>query len=219
MSPPRTRQKQKKPVPPHDHREAYCAWNQAVDQSGWQVEDTSYLDSKTLEHQGHAGGVDALIPFWIQGVNAAENGEEVQKMEQFYDKVDAHDDSSWYPERKLGAEWGCTANEWGESGAAANWTAAAETGGWGASPDLSGWGGSPDGQPQWEEGGWKLSDKGYGSDDTERQENSALRRRVRKSEDVETFVSKYADDAEPERRQQIYEFLEVRAIERLETTR
>lgn len=191
----------------------FNAWNQVADQSGWsKVEDsTSYLDPKNVEQQGRVDGLGALIPFWIEGVHAAERGEEVMKMEQFYDELDAHNTTSWDwgEEKKRSDGWGSGCNDWGVSGDTGGWDAPVDTGGWDAPPDPTGWGapGGWDQQPSgWGNDGWNSQEaaKGYASDDTERQEHGR-----RKVEDVETLVSKYAHDAGPERRRQMYDFLQV----------
>jgi hypothetical protein len=177
-----------------DEPEASNAWNQPVDQSGWDVEDTTYLDPKTMEHQTRVDGLSGLILFWRTGVHAAERGEQVFKMEKFYEEQDAlalaqEQNGGWGLIRPDQDPWGVSIphqDPWGVAATYGGWG----KGGWPEQESNSGHGGGW-GSPHNSEG--TQQEKVVGND----------------------LVSKFAQDARPERREQLYEFLKVSLVSNL----
>ncbi|CCM05179.1 uncharacterized protein FIBRA_07388 [Fibroporia radiculosa] len=61
---------------------------QPADLSGWNPESTPYDDLQKWERQGRVDRLRDLIPFWQDGVLAAERGEEAGRMEEFLERLE-----------------------------------------------------------------------------------------------------------------------------------
>jgi len=212
------------------------AWYQPVDQSGWDVEDTSYLDPKTVDQQYRVDGLNGLIPFWIQGVRAAERGEEVAKMAKFYEELDAQE-RLWAYGSSAGSHGKIQAPYSGWGSRTADWDVDGQKGGWGQNTGLARWStadwdvnqekgdwGQPTGSVGWEARDWNShevvvhDEVRYTSGDVRRRRGDIHNQRRRQKDcgseadkNVRDLVSKYAHRKEvrPERRRQMYDFLKM----------
>ncbi|CAL1695529.1 unnamed protein product [Somion occarium] len=103
-----------------------------MDFSGWEKPyKPDPANSKGWEHQDHVDRLRDLVPFWRDGVLAAEAGQEVTKMEEFYRRFDNEEanttpswgetgqrgwESNWANDNMDGQAWGEVINDgWGEA--------------------------------------------------------------------------------------------------------
>lgn len=199
--------------------DTFNPWNQPVDQSGWGVKDTSFLDPRISERQDRVDGLPNLVAFWMEGVRAAERGEEVAKMAKFYDDLEAEERSSegvWV-NRSHGEREG-QVQQWGEWGSGAeDWDVAGDEADWGQHiwPATQEWqrqkpASCQDTAEMWAR--WSGNTKrGSGDSHQDGQQWMDGNDVDPAPQDVWEFVSTYVQgqNVHPERRRQLYDFLEM----------
>ncbi|KAI0076230.1 hypothetical protein K474DRAFT_1708297 [Panus rudis PR-1116 ss-1] len=80
--------KPKEPSTPSPPPPVEDNWFQ-IDNSGWlNPQKPDPWNAKAWEYQGRVDRVTDFIPFWLEGVQAAEAGQEMKKMEEFYNRYD-----------------------------------------------------------------------------------------------------------------------------------
>lgn len=217
-------------------------WKQ--DDSGWYVDITPDPEhQRAWEQQGRVDQLKDMIPFWLEGVMAAERGEEAGRMEEFLERLE----EQW----KGLNEWGLPAddgwghdtgeNVWGVN----NWAAAHEAWMPGATWDIpeepqeepvqSVWGKQASGWDQpnqaWGEqaSGWDQPDQAWGASTpwsdksgTER-ETKSRPRRTHNGENREAwqFVERVATkvEANAEQRQRMHQFFEMPTQQKVQKIR
>ncbi|PCH33756.1 hypothetical protein WOLCODRAFT_160324 [Wolfiporia cocos MD-104 SS10] len=112
------------------HVQEHNHFNPQPNDSGWKAEaaPSPLFDLKEWEKQGRVDSLKDFVPFWREGVMAAERGEEAGRMEDYFARVD----EQWNKRR-----------------------AEQEAGGWGGDLGVEIWGGDGWGDaPAWDTAGW-----------------------------------------------------------------
>lgn len=150
--PPQPRKKRDKKRKSHNSRanqrnwmERLDAWHQ-VDAVDWGTPiDSAYQPTpatvKVYEHQSRVDRLHDIVPFWRDGVLAAEAGEELGKWEEFYKKLDerpAVDDCDWPMPNDDPWGWNMEPKKDGED--PASWGAPAPDDPWSTPAPAWGWG-------------------------------------------------------------------------------
>jgi len=158
----------RKPTPQAGLIEVIDDWNHH-DISGWLApskppDDPTLL--KSWEQQGRVDRLRDLIPFWRDGVMAAESGGEVAKLEDFLQCLEEEEQSGTWQTKNNG--WGKDMGEdiWGPAKRGGGWDSPRQDNawrsggeeGWGGNDGHGGWG-SPAGVNDWaaeaqDEAGW-----------------------------------------------------------------
>jgi len=207
LSSPRSPGHKRRKYRPHRHHITDCSngWNHPVDQSGWDIEDTSYLDPKATERQDRVGGLKGLVLFWMRGVDAAEKGEAVSKMADFYGEEPQ--ENPWV--------WGSSGDSHKINNQLEGWGASAED--WDASTDPGIWNEAKV-HKEW---GDFVHDDDVGALDTNVDRHDVLGGRQGEDEsvsdtEVRELVSRYAHGMRPERRRDMYEFVAMRTEDKVQ---
>ncbi|TFY79767.1 hypothetical protein EWM64_g4247 [Hericium alpestre] len=132
-----------------------------------------------------------VIGFWRRGVEAAEKGEEVERMQGFLERLEA-DRENW--------KQGVAGDSWDVPAADNDWAWGAQGGTWGQQQDAAGWGTSA------RSGGRRLR----------RQASNASGEDIAKA-DATSFVEKYARrrSLTPQRQEEMQEFFEMPTQEKV----
>jgi len=130
------REKPRRPGTPQlDHLEVVDGWNQA-DFSGWGRPlspggEAQVWGSPSHDPPSHLDRLRDLVPFWRDGVAAAEEGLEATRFEDFFRRLDEE-------EAKNG--WGYDAEGWGKELGVQVWGPPVNPDMWNAKPDATPWG-------------------------------------------------------------------------------
>ncbi|KAI0068317.1 hypothetical protein BV25DRAFT_1818709 [Artomyces pyxidatus] len=112
-------------------------WQSPPDGDAWALEPsraTVFDDMKVREHQTWVDMSPDLVSFWRRGMEAAERGEQIERMHEFLESLENRPKDAW---GATGVEaWGSPAGDWGwgagvgDSWADKDWASQPKRGGW-----------------------------------------------------------------------------------------